>query len=101
MIPLTTPTHRFDLPFDAERLRSARIIYTQNGTIKLTKELSDCRIEGRSLIIELSQEETNLFRNGGNVSIQLHVLTIDDKALVSQVITVSRGVCLDSEVITA
>lgn len=41
MIIGTTPTHHFDLPFDASMVSAARVIYKQNGTEILRKETED------------------------------------------------------------
>ena len=61
MIRGTTPTHQFILPFGVENIKSGRVIYSQDGQVILTKEISECALEEQTITIKLTQEETFKF----------------------------------------
>ena len=54
IIPGTTPTHTFTLPFDTSYIKSLRIFYADGNNILLTKELKDATLSGNKIIIELT-----------------------------------------------
>ena len=98
MLQGTTPTHRFKLPFDTERVAEARVIYKQRGETVLTKTMEDFDMDGQWLSLKLSQEETFLFRLE-NVTYQLRVKDVSGTALATKPKTISVTECLEEEVI--
>lgn len=94
----TTPTHTFTLPFSADTVDKAKIIYAQNGKVILIKEGDEVVIKDYELSCRLSQEDTFLFDEKYNVQIQVRVLTTAGDSLVSQIKTVCLSQCLDREV---
>jgi hypothetical protein len=97
---LTTPTHIFELPFDADIIDKIRLVYAQNDNIILCKEINDCECTGQTVTVQLSQEETAKFDCKRNYAeIQAHILTVDGKSLVSNVLRVSVEKCLDTGVL--
>lgn len=101
----TTPTHTFELPFDVSEVKSVQIIYKQEkkypfNSIVVTKNTSDCRLNGKEISVTLTQSDTLAFDNNQPVEIQLRVLTKNNTALVSDVITKNADVCLNNEVLT-
>lgn len=94
----TTPTHIFTLPFEAKLISNIRIIYTQGDEQILVKEVKDCNIDGNTVTVRLTQEETFLFDCKKYVEIQVRVLTAEKDALNSDPIKVSVEKCLDNEV---
>lgn len=97
---LTTPTHIYELPFDTALIDKIRMVYTQDEKEILVKETTNCMCEGRTIKIELTQEETALFDCKKHFAeIQAHILSINGKSLVSKPLKVSVEKCLDSEVL--
>ena len=94
----TTPIHTFTLPFDVDVVSDARIIYTQDGSIVLKKEVSDCSIEGNTVSLKLTREDTWKFDCRKLVTIQLEVWTPGGDVLVSDEIIKRVEECFDDEV---
>lgn len=99
MIQGTTPTHRFNIPLDASVIQRVRITYAQQGKVLLVKEDADCRLDGSTIELKLTQEETLLFDEFSSVQIQVRVLTTGGDALASELIRVPCGAILDKEVL--
>lgn len=95
----TTPTHTFTMPVEGAVLKNVRIIYAQNEKRILVKEGSDCKIEGNTVTVKLSQADTFLFDCKKPVEIQLRALTHGGDALNSEIMKESVERCLDNEVI--
>lgn len=99
MIRGTTPTHIFTLPFGIETIKTIQIIYAQNGAEKLTKSNADCTLEGNTVKIRLTQEDTFKFADDVCVEVQVRVLTTGGDALASRVMRVRCHDCLSDEVL--
>ena len=97
MIRGTTPTHSFVLPFETSIVKSAKVIYAQSDAVILEK--ASCTMEGNTLSVRLTQEETLKFDCKKNVEIQLRILTEANDALTSDIITIDVARCLDEEVL--
>ena len=95
----TTPTHSFTIPFSVANVADALVVYAQSEKIMLQKTASQCHMEGNTLSVELTQEETFLFDSGKKVQIQIRVLTTEGKALASNIITTDVAKCLSNEVL--
>lgn len=95
----TTPTHTFTLPFEAENISKALIVYAQSDREVLRKIRSDCHMEGNTLSVKLTQKETFRFNYNKKVQIQVRVLTTAGKALTSNIITADAEKCLSNEVL--
>lgn len=101
----TTPTHKFTLPFDVSTIKEVQVIYSQSDhyldekRTKLVKETKDCKLEGKTISVDLTQEDTLSFTHKLQVSIQLRVLLVNGKALVSKVIKRDVEACLNDEVL--
>lgn len=100
MIRGTTPTHVFNLPFESSLISSARVIYKQGTKEILRKETEAFEMEGNTIRVTLTQEETFLFDCKGSVKLQLRVLTKAGKSLSTRTIIVSVDECLDNEVLS-
>lgn len=94
----TTPTHVFTMPFGVDMIKELEITYAQNGKTVLTKYKEDCVLEGNTVSVTLTQQDTFEF-GSSNVSIQVRVLTLDDNALASDIITIRCERCLSNEVL--
>lgn len=95
----TTPTHIFTLPFEANLISNIRIIYTQGDEQVFVKEVKDCNIDGNTVTVRLTQEETFLFDCKKYVEIQVRALTNGGDVLNSNIMKESVERCLDNEVI--
>ena len=100
MYRLTTPQHTFTLPFDTGLIKSLIISYGQNDAEVLAKELKDCTLEGNTITVRLSQEDTKLFAPEVPVSIQIRLLTTAGDALATREHVVRCEDVLNDEVLT-
>ena len=98
MIRGTTPTHIFNIPFEASTLYSARVVYKQ-GMVEIRKEAEDITLSGNQIKVTLTQEDTLKFDHHLPVKIQLRVKTNTGKALSTKPRMVSVDECLDGEVL--
>ena len=98
MIRGTTPTHTFNIPFEASMIKECRVLYAQDDVVIVTKSTSDCILEGTTVKTTLSQQDTFKFDSNKGVQIQLRILTKNDVALASVVATVGIDRCLEDEV---
>ena len=96
----TTPIHTFTLPFDTDLVKTARVIYSQNNKVILTKTGNELEFEGNLIRTKLTQEDTLSFDCKKMVEVQLRVLTKVDEALASEIEIVSVDRCLENEVLT-
>ena len=99
MYRLTTPLHTFTLPFDTEIIKELVISYGQNHAEVLSKRLADCMLEGATVCVRLTQEETKLFTANVPVDIQIRILTNNGEALASAKYKVRCEDVLNDEVL--
>ena len=93
----TTPTHTFSLPFDTGIIAKIRVTYAQNGRVILEKKDKQCVLDGNTVSLKLTQEDTFLFEYGKNVEIQMCILTMGGDVLASNIRVISIDKCLDNE----
>lgn len=91
----TTPTHTFTLPFDVSMIQKLRVLYSQDGELKLTK--TEATMEGNTVSVKLTQADTFILKCGRFVDIQLRILTPAGDALNSDVIRVAVDRCLEED----
>lgn len=95
----TTPTHIFTLPFDTQAVKTVKVTYAHNGEIMLEKQTEDCTMQGNTVSVKLTQEETLLFDNNQLLQLQIRVLLYNGDALRSVIYHCHTGALLDDEVI--
>ena len=95
----TTPKHMFELPFDTEEIQELHVLYAQNDELVLKKTKADCVLDGSTVSVTLTQQETLQFESDKNVKIQLRVLTKAGQALASRPHEESVYSLLEDEVI--
>lgn len=100
MIRGTTPKHRFLLPFSAESLVALRISYAQRHEVLAERTLAECEIDGESVSVTLTQEETLSFAPGERLQIQLRALDGEGRAFASRILRVGVSDCLCEEVLS-
>lgn len=103
MIRSTTPTHYFKLPFAyTANVSKVLIVYAQAGEIILSKTEADITVDpedGNTILVNLTQVETNLFKPSIPVEIQIRILTLEAKAIASQIYKVPVDDVLNDEVL--
>lgn len=99
MIRGTTPTHIFTIPFDTDTIADLRISYAQCGKEVVVKTLKDAKLNGATITVDLTQEDTLKFDCSKQVLMQVKVLTLGGEVLSSDIIVVNVGQCLNSEVL--
>ena len=65
----------------------------------LEKKDKQCVLDGNTVSLKLTQEDTFLFEYGKNVEIQMRILTMGGDALASNIRVISADKCLDNEVL--
>ena len=99
MIRGTTPTLEFLLPFDTSILAEAFVTLSQNGTVVVDKQLTECNCTGTKLSVRLAQEDTLKFDCDCKTEIQVRARTQTGDALASNIITVNTERILKDGVI--
>ena len=83
----TTPTLTFTLPFEADMITACNIAFAQAKKLVLEKELADCEVDGQTLRVTLTEEDTLRLNAGDSVEIQLRV-GIGESRLASNIIRI-------------
>lgn len=73
MYRATTPKHTFKLPMDTSLIDALIISYAQRGKVIFEKRIEDVDMEGDTITVTLTQEETNLFSKNNMAQVQLRV----------------------------
>lgn len=95
----TTPTLKFTLPFDADRLSCAWITLAQNKKDIIDKPMTECACAENVITVTLTQEETLLLNCDYKTEIQIRAKTVDGKALASKIFTVdTERILKDGEI---
>lgn len=95
----STPTHVFTLPFGVETVKTVEITYAQNEEVKLKKTDVDCALEGNTVSVKLTQEDTFKFDEKPLVEIQIRVLTLGGDVIASDIMYATVKDCLSGEVL--
>lgn len=96
----TTPRFTFELEeLDTSMIKCLRVYFEQKDELILTKKTEHCTFDNNIIVVKLTQEETAMFDCKQCVRIQLHVLTVDGEALLSDPYDRYVGECLGTEVI--
>lgn len=104
MYRVTTPTHTYTLPIETSTCKEILVTYKQNG-ITLDKHYENgvlpdgMALDGKNVIVKLTQAETKAFTATSAVHSQIRVLTNDDDAFASQTFTVLIGDVLNEEIL--
>ena len=83
IMPGSTPTQVFELPFSTDELADVLVTYGLEKATLLEKEMRNCILDGNYIIVELSQEDTLKFPTNEVVEVQLKILTRSNKVFVS------------------
>lgn len=104
MYRVTTPTHKFNLPFDTDTIDKFIITYQQDGQTIIEKTEADSGIvlSGKQITVNLTQQETALFTSkigGQNRAYAQIRVKIDGKVLASNLMEIDVRDVLNEEVI--
>ena len=99
MIRGTTPTHYFDTPCDVSLISKINILYAQDDNLLFKKVMGDCKFEGKTIVTELTREETLKFDHHKPAQVQAVIETITGKVIESLVETIGVDQLLDDGVI--
>lgn len=83
----TTPTLTFTLPFAASAITALSIAFAQKRAVILEKKLSDVKIDGNSVSVTLTENETLSFLERTSLEIQMRCYCGRSK-MASQIISV-------------
>ena len=96
----TTPTHTFELSLNGTDILRARVIYSQDDIEIVRKETEQCNIEGNTVSVSLTQEETLKFSQyAPRGEVQVRIVSTDEQAYTSDPIPLKIGKCLDNGVL--
>lgn len=84
----TTPTHSFATDIDLSNATSLYITYWQRGKVLVEKTIDDVSFDYMRVLVRLSQEDTLLFNDRYEVSIQIRAKFGDGSAIASNVIRI-------------
>ena len=95
MIKGTTPTIKYNLPFESSLIKSAEIVVMYvdaNKEVLIVRNLEKCTLDDKSIQTVLTQEETLALPAPSTVEVQLRIVTKDDTILatVPEKVTVKR-----------
>ena len=105
MYRVTTPYHTFTLPIQTSQCKIIQVTYEQNQT-QLVKQYenetlpSGMTLDGKNVIIRLTQDETKGFAEAAGVLAQVRVLTNANDAYASQKFEVDVDGVLNEEILT-
>lgn len=95
MIKGTTPTIKYNLPFESSLIKSAEIVVMYvdaNKEVLIVRNLEKCTLGDKSIETVLTQEETLALPAPSTVEVQLRIVTTDETILatVPEKVTVKR-----------
>lgn len=82
----TTPTITFNLPFDVSEIRNCEVYFAQNDELLVTKEIEDCVLDGRTLSVTLSQEDTLAFDDDAKLEMQIRFVFTNGTVDATQIV---------------
>lgn len=94
----TTPTLTFNLPFQSYEYDYVEIYFAQNDELLFEKKSSDCVIEGNTLQVRLTQEDTYKLNAEEKLEIQLRFGFPDGSVDATDIIKCKVKDILDEEV---
>jgi hypothetical protein len=84
----TTPQFVFKFPFDVSEFSVLYVTFGQGSGRKIDKTLSDSTVDGDTLTVKLTQQET-LSMSPGTVNVQIRAKKPDGTALASNIVSLN------------
>jgi hypothetical protein len=95
----STPTHTFTAPCNGENIAKVNILYAQDDVFLFKKKTSDCNIQGSTISVKLTREESLLFNHRKPAQVQAVIQLTTGDILESLVETIGVDKLLDDGVI--
>ena len=95
----TTHSFEFDMETDLSEVSVMWVTLAQNGIERVTKETEDIEIEGQTVKVNLSQEDTLALKPNRTAKIQIRILLNDGSAEITETIEREVHDCLKDGVI--
>lgn len=81
----TTPTHNFEVDIDLTPAEAIFITYKQGSKTILEKDISSITATADTLTVELTQEDTLVFKANKDVEMQIRARFLDGHAIKSNI----------------
>lgn len=95
----TTPTVSFTVKdFDLDNITDLCLVMCQNGSVIVKRKLNEVQIEGDTINVHLSQEDTLRFKAGTNIASQIK-FKIGEQVFATDIVFSTIDDCLCQEVI--
>lgn len=91
MIRGTTPTITFDLDVDAAAFDEIWVTFAQDGAERFTIEREGLEIQGSTITVTLTQEQTLMLADDVKVEMQIRAKYADGTALASDIVNAKVG----------
>ncbi|MFA6719735.1 MAG: hypothetical protein WCS15_11685 [Prevotella sp.] len=95
----TTPTFTFTLSVDTSVLSEIWFTFSQDREELLTRDMSECDLDGTTITFTMNQNETLLFHDG-TVEMQVRALFTDGTAGASEIVKMQASRILRGGVIS-
>lgn len=95
----TNPWSTYTLPFPTELVEKIRIVFAQRDGVKIKKTEKDVEMDGNTVKVRLTQEDTFRLNEMLPVEHQIRVRTTGGDVFKSKVATFTINKCLDKEVL--
>lgn len=95
----TTHSFEFDMETDLSEVSVMWVTLAQNGIERVTKETEDIDIEGQTIKVNLTQEDTLALKPNRTAKIQIRILLNDGTAEITETIEREVHDCLKDGVI--
>lgn len=95
----TTHSFEFDMETDLSEVSVMWVTIAQNGIERVTKETEDVEIEGQTIKVNLTQEDTLALKPNRTAKIQIRILLNDGTAEITETIEREVHDCLKDGVI--
>lgn len=95
----TTHSFEFDMETDLSEVSVMWVTIAQNGIERVTKETEDVVIEGQTIKVNLTQEDTLALKPNRTAKIQIRILLNDGTAEITETIEREVHDCLKDGVI--
>lgn len=104
MIRVTTPNDTFTLPIETDTCKIIQVTYAQGDYI-IVKQSRDgavpagMSLDGKNVVITLTQDETKKFEPDDMVTVQVRVLTNSNEVFASKEFKIFVGDSLNEEIL--
>lgn len=99
MIRYTTPIHNFELLNLNAEIKKIRVTYAQNNKEIITKTEDDVMISDNNVLVQLTQEESALFRTGYDIQVQIRVLDSNNVVQANEIFYIPIHKVLNEEIL--